>query len=300
MTIPLVATVILNTKRRDDTLECLASLRQGVYPRHSIIVLDNASTDGSKAAISAAFPEVQVIDLLENHGYAGNNNVGIAAALAQGADWIFVLNEDTTLAPDCIERLVAAGERNPGVGVVGPLVLHHDEPAVIQSAGGRIDRFWNALHLSQNQPAVVASQGPQPVDWISGCAIMVRRAVIEQVGMLDERFFYYWEETEWCVRARRAGWAIMNVPEARLWHKGVQRDYQPKAAVSYYNTRNQLLMMYKHQAPIEAWLVAGGQKLRTIVSYSLRPKWRARRAHRDAMCRGAADFFAGRWGRGPF
>jgi GT2 family glycosyltransferase len=300
MTLPLVTTVILNTNRRDDTLECLASLHRGSYARHSIIVLDNASTDGSKAAISTAFSDVRVIELSENRGYAGNNNVGISAAMAQGADWVFILNEDTTLAPDCVARLVAAGERDPRVGVVGPLVLHHDEPGVIQSAGGRIDRFWNAWHTGQNELATAAAPSPHQVDWISGCAILVRRAVIEQVGMLDERFFYYWEETEWCLRARRAGWTILNVSEARLWHKGVQRDYQPKPAVSYYNTRNQLLMMHKHRAPLEAWLVAGSQKLRTIVSYSLRPRWRSRRAHRDAMCRGAVDFFARRWGRGPF
>jgi hypothetical protein len=80
----------------------------------------------------------------------------------------------------------------------------------------------------------------------------------------------------------------------------VQRDYKPKPSVSYYNTRNHLLMLQKHHAPVDAWLVTGGRTLRTVLSYSLRPKWRAQRAHRDAICRGALDFLSARWGRGPY
>jgi GT2 family glycosyltransferase len=297
---PLVVTVILNTNRRDDTLACLESLRRGSYPHHQVIVLDNASTDGSPAAIAAAFPEVRLLPLGENRGYAGNNNVGVAAALELGADWVFVLNEDTVLDPDCIAQLVAAGEADPRAGVVGPLVYHHDEPELVQSAGGVIDRHWSAYHLGQNAPLAPAHRATRSVDWVSGCAIMLRRAVIEQVGALDERFFYYWEETEWCLRAARQGWRILNVPAARLWHKGVQRDYRPKPSVAYYDTRNQLLLLRTHRAPLDAWLVAGGQRLRTVVSYSVRPKWRHKRAHRDAMLRGALDFLHARWGRGPF
>jgi hypothetical protein len=296
---PHVVTIILNTNRRDDTLACLDSLQAGTYLHHSIIVLDNASNDGSAAAIRAAHPQIEVLALRENKGYAGNNNVGIAAALNRGADWVFVLNEDTIVAPNCIADLVAAAEREPRTGVVGPLVFHHDEPQLIQSAGGRIGRDWSAWHIAQNEAFIGQFVRPTPVDWISGCAILVKRAVIEQVGMLDERFFYYWEETEWCLRIRRAGWQILHVPAAQLWHKGVQRDYRPKPSVAYYDTRNHLLMMAKHRAPLQAWLGSGGRRLRTMVSYSVRPQWRHKRAHRDAMWFGARDFLRGRWGKGP-
>jgi GT2 family glycosyltransferase len=296
---PLVITLILNTNRRADTLACLASLRETTYPNHRVIVLDNASTDGSAEAVAAAFPEVQVLSLAENRGYAGNNNVGIEVALRAGADWVLVLNEDTILAPECIGHMIAAGEADPAVGIVGPLVLHHDEPEVIQSAGGRIDRTWHASHAGQNEPLSAAPARTIAVDWVSGCAIMVRRAVIAQVGALDERFFYYWEETEWCVRARRAGWRVVLEPAARLWHKGVQRDYRPRPSVSYYDTRNHLLLLRKHRAPLVAWASVGGRKLRTVISYSVRRRWRGQRAHRDAIIRGTVDFVAGRWGRGP-
>ena len=297
---PLVITVILNTNRRADTLDCLQSLTQSSYPNSRIMVLDNASTDGSVAAIRSAFPAVQSLQLAENLGYAGNNNVGIKAGLEQGADWVLVLNEDTIVDPACLAELVRVGESDPRIGIVGPMVYHHGEPTIIQSAGGRLGRYWESQHIAQNETDTQQFRAPHTVDWISGCAILVRRAVIEQVGMLDERFFYYWEETEWCLRARRGGWQILHVPQAKLWHKGVQRDYRPKPSVAYYNTRNRLFMLQKHRAPLGVRAIAWAQIGRTLMSMSIRPKWRASRAHRDAIVRGTIDFLRHRWGQGPF
>lgn len=296
---PLVIAVILNTNRRDDTLACLGSLRQNTYPNMQIIVLDNHSTDGSVAAIRAAFPTVQLLELIDNRGYAGNNNVGIAAALAQGADWVFVLNEDTILAPDCLAQLIAIGESDPTIGIVGPLVYHHNEPTVIQSGGGLLSRSWNSVHIAKDEPDRGQLTTPHQVVWISGCAILVRRSVIEAVGMIDERFFYFWEETEWCIRAGKAGWQIYHVPQAKLWHKGVQRNYQPKPSLFYYSTRNRLLVLAKHHAPLYVWVMAWGQLLRTLLSWTIKPKWRAKRECRNAMWQGMVDFWRQRWGPMP-
>jgi GT2 family glycosyltransferase len=293
---PHVVTIVLNTNRRRDTLECLASLERDACPNCTVIVLDNASTDGSVEAIRSEFPAVQIIPLVENRGYAGNNNVGIEAGLAQGADWVFVLNEDTVLAPDCLSRLVEAGEGDPRVGIVGPMVYHHNEPQVIQSAGGKLSSQWVATHVGQNEVDQGQYSTPRRVDWISGCGILVRRAVIEQIGMLDERFYYYWEETEWCIRARKNGWDIVHVPSAKLWHKGVQRDYHPTPSVTYYDTRNRLLALAKHQAPLRIWICTWWQTAKTLASWTIRPMWRSKRAHRDAMWRGIKDFLAQSWG----
>ena len=299
MSLPRVVSVILNTNRREDTLACLASLHQTTYPNHRAMVLDNRSTDGSAQAIRATFPDVEIVELVENGGYAGNNNVGIAAALARGADWVFVLNEDTILAPDCLSRLVEVAESDARIGVVGPMVYHHDEPDIIQSAGGMLGRYWESIHIAKDELDQGQFSQPHPVEWISGCAIMVRRAVIEQVGMLDPRFFYYWEETEWCLRAGRAKWRIVQVPRARLWHKGVQRDYRPRPSVTYYSTRNQLLMFAKHRAPLAAWAVAWIRISRTLIAWTVKPKWRSMREHRNAMWRGVVDFLCRRWGHMP-
>ncbi len=296
---PLLYIIILNTNRREDTLACIRTLEMNAYRNKAIVVLDNASTDGSPAAIRQAFPHVQVLALEKNLGYAGNNNVGIAYAMQHGADWVLVLNEDTLLDPDCLRLMVEAGEEDPKVGIIGPLVYHADEPAVIQSAGGQLGPHWSSIHIGQNE--LDAGQYAQPafVEWVSGCAIMVRRAVIEQTGVLDERFFYYWEETEWCLRATRAGWKVLNVRAAKLWHKGVQRNYKPAPSVSYYGTRNRFLTFSKHHAPATVWVRAMLDTMRTLVSWTVKPRWRNQRGHRDAMWRGMVDFFQQRWGKMP-
>jgi GT2 family glycosyltransferase len=250
-------------------------------------------------AIRSAFPDVQIINLTENHGYAGNNNVGIGTAMEQGAEWILVLNEDTILDADCLAALIKVGESNSKIGILGPMVYHHNEPDVIQSAGGILGRYWQSQHWGKNELDQGQFSAPRRVEWISGCAILVRRAVIEQVGMLDARYFLYWEETEWCIRASRAGWLIFHVPQAKLWHKGVQRTYQPKPSFTYYDTRNHLLTLAKHKAPIHVWMFNGLQILRTLVSWSIKPKWRHQREHRSAMWRGVVDFLHARWGRIP-
>ncbi len=296
---PIVVIVILNTNRRQDTLECLASIKQNSYANKKSIVLDNESTDGSFAAIQEQFPSVQIIRLVDNLGYAGNNNVGIEAAIAQGAEWIFVLNEDTILDPYCLTRLLEVGETDNQIGIVGPMVYHHDEPEIIQSAGGLLGLNWESIHLAKDEPDQGQFIDPHEVEWVSGCGIMLRRELISQVGALDARFFYYWEETEWCLRASKAGWKIVHVPSAKLWHKGVQRDYHPNPSTAYYKTRNRFLMLHKHHAPVRAWIVAWSQILRTLVSWTIKPKLRSMRPHRDAMWLGLRDFLRQTWGPMP-
>ena len=294
---PLIVSVILNTNRRDDTLECLASLSRSDFKNQQVIVLDNHSTDGSVEAICEKYPLTQVVRLEDNLGYAGNNNVGIQLALEIGADWVFVLNEDTVFDAQCLPRLVEAGESDARIGIVGPMVYHFNEPNVIQSGGGMLGPYWKNEHIAQNEPDHGQLKENHEVEWITGCAILVRRAVIEQVGMIDARFFYYWEETEWCLRAGKAGWRIVHVPAAKLWHKGVQRNYEPKPSVYYYSTRNRLLMISKHRAPAVVWLLAFGDITRTLISWTVRPKWRDKRAYRDAIWQGLVDFLRGRLGK---
>jgi GT2 family glycosyltransferase len=194
--------------------------------------------------------------------------------------------------------MVRAAESNPRIGVAGPLVYHFDEPSVIQSAGGLLSRNWEPVHLGQNEEDCGQFRETHPVDWISGCGILIRLETIQQVGTIDERYFYFWEELEWCIRAKEAGWQIVHVPFARMWHKGVQRNYRPKPTVTYYATRNRLLTLAKHGAPVRARIVAWLQITRTLASWTLKPKWRSWRSHRNAMWRGMVDFLCSRWG-GP-
>ena len=179
------------------------------------------------------------------------------------------------------------------------MVYHHDEPNVIQSAGGMLGRHWESIHLGKNELDQGQFITPRRVDWISGCAILVRSAVIRQVGVLDQDYFLYWEETEWCMRAARGGWQIVHEPAAKIWHKGVQRDYQPAPSFNYYGTRNHLLTLAKHKAPLAAKIFTWIQIIRTLTSWSIKPKWKHKREHRNAMWKGVVDFLKHRWGQMP-
>ena len=296
MSLPFIVNVILNTNRRQDTLACLGSIADSTYPNQKTIVLDNSSTDGSVESIRSAFPQVRIVELVQNLGYAGNNNLGIKEALSMGADWIYVLNEDTILAPDCTEKLVSAADADSRTGIAGPMVYHHEEPGVIQSAGVMLNGKWRSYHLGQNEEDHGQFPAPRPVDCVSGCAMLVRRKLIEQVGMLDERFYYYWEETEWCIRAKKNGWNILQVPEAKLWHKGVQLDYQPKPSVTYYDTRNWLLLLSKHHAPLPVRLNAWWRTFWIMTSWTIQPKWNHMVGHRSMMWKGFRDYLFKRWG----
>ena len=293
---PFVVSIILNTNRREDTLECLQSLKKSSYARHKVLVMDNSSTDGSLESIRSSYPDIRIIQLEQNLGYAGNNNVGIHAALEMGADWVFILNEDVVLDDDTIAQLIAEAEKDELIGVLGPLVYHYDDPIIIQSAGGILTTDWSAHHRGENLRDDGQFTIPEEVDWISGCAILVRKEAIELIGGLDERFFYYWEETEWCTRARLSGWKVLNVPAAKLWHKGVQQNYQPSPNITYYWTRNWLLFLVKHHAPLRAWIATLYLLTRTLISWTLRKRWKRKREHRDAMWQGMMDFVRRRWG----
>jgi GT2 family glycosyltransferase len=295
-----VSVVVLNSNRADDCLSCLASLRNASQVGIRIMVLDYGSSAQSLAAIRSALPGGQLVQLQENRGYAGNNNVGLRLALDQGAAWILLLNEDTTVAADCLGHLVRTGESDRTIGMVGPMVYHADEPNIIQSAGGRLDSTsWCTTLVGGNEVDRGQFGVARDVDWISGCAMLVQRAMVEQVGMLDERFFLYWEEVDWCVRARRQGWRIVHVPAAKIWHKGVQRVYRPHPSVIYYSTRNRLMFLAKHGAPRSAWVACWSETLRTLTSWTIRPKWRSMREHRDAMWQGVRDFVRGQSGMRP-
>ena len=294
-----IAVVILNRNRREDTLACLRSVAASSLRDFKVLLLDNDSQDGTPAAVREQFPEVTVIETGGNLGYAAGNNIGLRWAEEHGVDYAFLLNEDTIVAPDCLERLVAAAVANPNAAFLGPLVYHFSEPDVIQSAGGVISDDWRLSHRGQDQRNRGRFITVEPVQWVTGCSILISVAALARVGLLDPSFFIYSEEVEWCLRARKAGFVGLFVPGARIWHKGVQRDYHPSPRVVYLSTRNHLMMMKKHGAGAGALASTLAGDLRTLASWSIRPRWKDKRKHRDALARAVLDFCRGRSGPPP-
>lgn len=296
---PRVAIIVLCYNGVEDTLACLGSLRKLDYPhaRYDVVVLDNASQDNTPARVRAAFPEVVVIENGANLGFAAGNNVGLRYALANSYDYALLLNNDTEVEPSFLSQLVAEGEAEPGIGALGPLIYYHAAPDRIWSAGGVVD--WRRGICSMRGEEVDTGQYRQPEDvaFVTGCALLIKRQALERVGLLDERFFMYFEETEWCVRVTRAGLRIRFVPRARLWHKIPLDARFDKEYLAYYMTRNRLLFLRATGASLATWLHALiVQDLRTYISLCLRPRWRNRRG-RVGMRLGWFDFWRGRFGR---
>jgi GT2 family glycosyltransferase len=262
------------------------------------LVVDNGSSDGTPQAVQAQFPAVTVIETGANLGFAAGNNVGLRYALDHGYAYALVLNNDTEITPDCLTTLIEAAEADPAIGVAGPTIYYHDRPDLIWSAGGLIDwrRGCSSMRgLNQADRGQYSCAGD--VDFVSGCALLCKRSVLERVGLLDERFFMYYEETEWCVRIARAGFRIVHVPTARVTHKIPLDARADQPYVIYYMTRNRLLFLHTTGAARTAWFHALVlQDLRTCLSLSLRPKWRAQRYRRTAMLRAWSDFWRNRFG----
>jgi len=301
MTSPSVFLIVLNWNNAPDTLECLRSLVRASYSGLRVTVVDNHSDDGSAEAIRREFPNLPLLETTANLGYAGGNNVGIRYALAQGADLIGILNNDTVVDPGFLEPLLAACAPGTRPAVSCPLICEYGRPEITWALGARID--WatgvtTRLHPGEARDAWSQS-GPQDVDFVSGTAFLAPRQAFETVGLLDEGFFLYYEETDWCLRARQSGYGMRVVPASVVWHKVSASLGQCSPATDYYMLRNQLLFISRHRRGWSRRLLLARTvlaNLRTILAYTLRPQHRQRRPHRDARLLALRDFFRGRYG----
>lgn len=251
-----VSIIILNWNGRDDTLACLDSLAALTYPNFQAIVVDNGSTDGSVNLIKRKFPDIPLIETGTNLGFAEGNNVGIRAALETGANYILLLNNDTIVAPDLLEAFAEAAAHHPDGGMFAAKIYYHAEPTRLWYAGGK----W----LQDKQCFVHVGIGEiddgkkyeavAETDYASGCALFVSAEVINTLGVMDPKFFLTYEETDWCYRARAAGYRILFVPSAKVWHKvsasfgGVNSPLQ-----LYFYSRNILLWAERHLPRSAYW-----------------------------------------------
>lgn len=217
---PAVWVILVNWNGRAVTLDCLASLGRVLHPALRVLVVDNASTDGSVDAIRAAHPGVEILQMQENLRFAGGNNAGMRHALAAGAERIVLLNNDTTVAPDFLEKLEARLTADPATGMVVPKIYYHTAPDLLWYAGGHIS-FWRGelRHAGIREPDRGQFDRSGDTEYATGCCVLVPRGVIDRAGMLDEGYVMYTEDADWSLRIRKAGFRVVYEPAARVWHK---------------------------------------------------------------------------------
>ncbi len=263
---PKFSIVVVNWNLREDTLACLDSvLAAGVIPQQ-IILVDNASEDGSVEAIRARFGSaLNILQMETNLGFAGGNNAGIRRALAEGAEWIFLLNNDTVIAPEMFTTLQATAQNHPEYGILAPLIFYYQTPTLIWYLGHRlVPGTLITRPILSKKPLPVGSPPVIEVDFLVGCGVMIRRDVFERVGLLDEALFMYAEETEFFWRTRLAGFRMACVTPAHMWHKVSLSANRDRPKTRYFRIRNQILFYRNYargfQKPL-MWMFTGMRTL---------------------------------------
>jgi GT2 family glycosyltransferase len=240
--------VLVNFNGLEDTRRCLRTLAaQAVRTR--TVVVDNASAADALPELRREFPGCDLVRNPVNGGWAGGNNVGIRHALARGAGRVVLLNNDTVVAPDFTARLEAAAAAHPVYGIIGPVIRRLEPPHEVMTDGVIFNGPAEPGFFQRKAVPLVHSTVPPvtQVDIVNGCCMVVRTEVFERIGLIDERFFLVHEESDFCLRARRAGFRLGVLGEALVWHKGSSAFSRTgKRLQRYYDTRNLCLLLAKH------------------------------------------------------
>ena len=239
---PKVFIIILNWNGYNDTRDCIESTKKINYPNYELLIIDNSSEDGSEEKIRAIYPDLTLIQTGENLGYAGGNNVGITYAFNHGADFIVLLNNDTIVDKLFINELVTATKKDPMIGIASSIIYFYDKPEIIWFAGSafNLKTGWSK-HIGHNQKDTGQFKSVVEINKACGCAMMITKDVYLKVGLMNPDYFCYCEETDWCIRAKKAGFKVVLVPASKVWHKifassgGIQ-----SGTPIYYALRNTL------------------------------------------------------------
>lgn len=246
--LPLVGVVVLNFNGKDCLSRCLASLQNLKYERFFIVVVDNDSTDGSYEAAKQKFPKCSFLPQNENRGFAAGMNSGIALALARGADWVWIFNNDAWAEENTLSNLMTAATLHPEGGLLSPWIINSQRES-LWFGKGHVD--WLRMRVVHDRPTKEEQKkDAYPSQFLTGCAMLISKKLITQVGALDERFFLYYEDADLSLRARQAGFSLLVVPSARVFH-AEQSQKSPKKL--YFLVFSGLLFFQKHAVGWRKW-----------------------------------------------
>lgn len=253
------AIILVNWNSFHLTAQCIRSLQQILHPGSvAIILVDNNSADGSGTALQAAFPEIHYIQANDNLGFTGGNNLGIAYAIQENYQYTLLLNNDTTVAPDFLEPLLSYMDTHPETGAVQPLIYFHHEPSHIWN-GGSYYHEWighpGIRYIGKQLPNTpLQNLQPVSVDWITGCAFLVRTSLLKEMGMLSDNLFMYFEDIDLSLRIREKGYQCRLIPQSAIWHVGGMSNKNKEKTsegfvnpvVHYLNIRNRIWILKQY------------------------------------------------------
>ena len=247
---PHVTIVIVNWNRVVDTLECLDSLARMTYPSFSIVVVDNGSNDGSMDAIERWSSRKIPVELIRNDinlGFARGSNQGMLHALTANTDYVFLLNNDTVVEPDVLELLVETAEQYDDIGMVGPKIYQYGKENILDSAGTRTIRWLaQGFLLGHGKADHGQYDNPGELPYVTGTALLVKCTVLEKVGLMDEDYFCYFEDFDWGLKTRKAGYRLLLEPRAVIHHRGSRTAGFNSPFYMQHMVRSRILFARKH------------------------------------------------------
>lgn len=256
MNFPKISIVSVNFRQAEVTADMLASLRQVTYPNMEVILVDNGVVNDSKELFLQKYASVKLLVSQENLGFAGGTNLGIRHATG---DYILLLNNDTVVPPDFLEPMVESMQNNPAIGIISPKILYYDAPKTIQYAG--IPYIKSLTGRGVVNGSGQQDQGQydycEATSLTNGACMLVRREVFEQIGLLSELYFMYYEELDFCERAKDKGWACYYCGTSYIHHRQSISIGKLHPRKTYFMFRNRLLFMRRTQAGIGFWLFLG-------------------------------------------
>lgn len=245
---PSVSIVLLTCNRNDETIDCIRSLRQ-TGDQFTVILVDNGTQPDPRQLYEREFPGIVFLRNEENLGTPIGNNIGIRYALQQGADYIMMLNNDTTVTKNFLAPLIAAMEADKHIGIAGGKIYYYSEPERVWFAGGRYSRLTSRVEhvgIMKYDRDLPGHSGE--VDFLSGCFSLFRASALRKAGLLDEQFFAYMEDVDLNVRIKEAGYRLTYIPEASIYHKVSTTIAVDSPFFLYFNMRNRILMLKKHNS----------------------------------------------------
>jgi GT2 family glycosyltransferase len=238
MSTPSVAIIVLNFNGKACLPRCLESLLQLKYSSQEVIVVDNGSTDQSFFRAQEYYPQYTYIQKKTNTGFAGGMNTGIEYALSKGHDFVWLMNYDAVVFPETLNILVEAAKSSPQVEVASPRII--DEQGVDWFCGGKVDYLrMRTVHIKKHPKATT----PYTTGFLTGCALFVKSSVFKEVGLLDERFFLYYEDADFCQRIKKSGRSLWVIPAAKVWHEEKSKENNKKL---YYLVHYGMLFFALH------------------------------------------------------
>jgi hypothetical protein len=293
---PLVVVVVLNWNGREDSAECLTSLRAVTYRPVKVLLVDNGSTDGSVEALRREFPGVELVENGRNLGFAEGSNVGIRRALALGAEYVLALNNDTTVEPDVLAKLVETARADASIGVIGPRLNRYAPRERVWFAGGHVCLWagwtWHAGNRAKDRGQF---SGVVDEDYQTGAAMMLSRLAIEKAGMFDAGYVSYFEDADLCLRARAAAFRVVCRRDAVVYHKvSASTGGGLTPAKAYRKILSGARFFRLHSGPARYYTTVAAFNVACAALTALGKLLTGKPAVAGAICRGFFDLMRGR------